>query len=159
MLFETPVPCEGTEKTFRNATEGDAVKHTIYLMIGLLAVIAGATLAGMTLAPKEAAAGFVSTATPTPAPQEIVRSATPTASATMTATHTPQPVIAATNTPVPPAPSATTPGGGAAGSGLKPPNTGNGPAGSAVNWLALGGAAMLILAGSGSLAVGARRRK
>lgn len=159
------------------------MKHAVRLILGSLAVVAGATLAGMTLSPQGAAAGNpvcytptavgagdiapfqvptntpTSTSVPVCTPVQVVRTATPTVTATVPATNTsvPPTAVPATNTPVPPAP--TTPAGGAAGGGVQPPNTGSGPAGADVNWLALGAAGMLVLAGSGSLAAGARRRR
>ena len=154
------------------------MKQAIRLILGSLAVVAGATLAGVTLSPRGAAAGNIVCWTPTPfqgagdiAPfqalpvctptGQIVRSATPTVTATVPAANTPVPPteVPATNTPMPPVPTATSPSGGAAGGGVQPPNTGSGPAGSVVSWLALGAAGMLVLAGSGSLAAGARRRR
>jgi len=158
------------------------VKHAVRLILGSLAVVGGAALAGMTLSPQGAAAQVVCytptavgagdiapfgiptdtpTSTPIPVctPVRVVRTATPTFTATVPVTNTPVPPteVPATNTPVPP--TATSPSGGAGGAGVQPPNTGSGPAGADVNWLALGAAGMLVLAGSGSLAAGARRRR
>jgi hypothetical protein len=104
--------------------------------------------------------GLTVTPTATCTPVTIVRSATPTITATVPATNTPVPPTEepATSTPVPP--TATIPSGGAAGGGVQPPSTGSGPAGVApVNWLAVGAATMLVLGGSGSLAAGVRRRR
>ncbi len=91
----------------------------------------------------------------------IVRTATPTPTVTVPATDTPVPATEApaTDTPVPPPPTATEPGGGVGGQGVQPPNTGSGPDARSVNWLALGGALVLLLAGGTSLAGAARRRR
>lgn len=168
------------------------MKHTQF-MIGLIAIAACATLAGVTLSPHGAAAQSSprcdATATPSGdiAPFGITSTDTPTATATATATgtatdiptstpiptctpvrrifDTPTATPAATDTPAPavpthtPAPVATKPGGGTEGVGVHLPDTGSGPDGQAVNWLALAGAAMLAASGAGALAVGARRRR
>jgi len=102
------------------------------------------------------------TATCTPTPPQIVRTATPTFTVTPAATNTSAPATQApvTNTPVPPAPSATSPSGAPAGAAIQPPNTGSGPSGAGPSVLPLlMGAVALMVAGGGTLAVAARRRK
>jgi hypothetical protein len=91
----------------------------------------------------------------------VVRTATPTPTKTVPATNTPVPPTEApaTNTPVPPPPTATQAGGGVGGQGVQPPNTGSGPDARSVNWLALAGGLILVLAGGTSLTAATRRRR
>ncbi len=157
--------------------------QTLRLVLGTTAVIIGASLLGTTLPTRTASAvpalppcdstaipqvvasepqaeadAVVPTATCTPV--RIVRSATPTFTATVPATDTPVPTVAPTDTPVPPTSTPTSPGGGAAGAGISPPNTGSGAtptSGTGTTTLVAG--AILLAAGSGSLALAARRRR
>ena len=111
-----------------------------------------------TSAPQAEADFAVPTSTCTPV--RIVRTATPTFTATVPATNTPEPTVAPTDTPVPPSSTATSPAGGAGAAGISPPSTGSGPAStSGTDALALAAGAMLFAGGAGSLALGARRRR
>jgi len=157
------------------------VLRTVRLLLGTTAVIAGIILVGLAMPARRAAAGIVpppcdatpnipqiassapqavaDQVVPTCTPIRLVKSATPTFTATVPATDTPEPTVAPTDTPVPPTSTATSPAGGAGGSSIEPPNTGDGAsASSGIDAMALAAGALLLVAGAGSLALAARRR-
>jgi hypothetical protein len=156
------------------------VLRTVRLLLGTTAVIAGMILVGLALPTRHAAAvqapppcdstpipqiaasapqAVADFAVPTCTPVRIVKSATPTFTATVPATDTPEPTVAPTDTPVPPTATATSPAGGAGGTSIEPPNTGDGAsASSGLDATLLGAGALLLVAGAGSLALAARRR-
>jgi hypothetical protein len=141
-------------------------------MMGALAVTAGLLLLSLAYASGTAQAGGVNCITGTPTPGEGVGSfsqqiptCTPTRvrikTHTPTVTNTPEATdtAAPTNTPVPVPTNTPKPAGSSEGTGVRPPNTGTGDAasgGTAVWALVLG--AVLATAGSGTLAMGLRRR-
>lgn len=154
--------------------------RTLRLSLGTMAIIAGMILMGVALPTRSVSAVPVIPCDSTPFPQvansapqaeadfavptctpvRIVRSATPTFTATSPATDTPEPTVAPTDTPVPPSATATSPAGGAAGAGIQPPNTGDGMSSSSgLDAAALAAGALLLAGGAGSLALGARRRR
>ena len=103
--------------------------RTIRLVLGSTAIILGATLVGIALPARRASAVPVIPCDATPIPQvsnsapqaeadfavptctplRIVRTATPTFTATVPATKTSEPTVAPTDTPVPPSSTATNP--------------------------------------------------
>jgi len=153
------------------------------IVSGAAALIVGAALLGLSFAsPQGASAGNIvpcdatATATATEPVGDIAANAveptdtpiptctpvklkthTPTNTATAAATQTPVPVTPA---PTQPAATATKPGGGSEGQGVRPPNTGSGPAGrGAVDLrLLMAGIAMAALGGSSLLAAARKRR-
>jgi hypothetical protein len=151
--------------------------HASRLMIGGAGALAlAAVLVGLSFGAPRALAGITvpcgATATPTATqvvaavaanptctPVTFVKSATPTFTVTVLPSATAVPPTQAPPTAVPPTATAT-PSGGAAGQGVRPPDTGSGTdAGSRVSLeLLLAGAALAVV-GSGSLVVGARRRR
>lgn len=154
--------------------------RTLRLSLGTIAVIAGMILIGVAMPTRRAAAlpvipcdatGIPQVANSAPqaepdfavatcTPNRVVRTATPTFTATVPATNTAEPTVAPTDTPVPPSATATSPAGGAAGAGIQPPNTGDGArSGSGLDALALTAGTVLLAGGAGSLALGARKRR
>ena len=98
-------------------------------------------------------------ALPVCTPITIVRSATPTITATVPATSTPVPPTPAPPTVVPPTATPTKPSGGA-GAQVTAPNTGSGPqSGGGYSMYLLLAAGVVAAIGSGSLVVATRRRR
>jgi hypothetical protein len=158
---------------------GYAVARILGLVLSTLAVAAGVSMLALGASPKGAGAtiaGPTSTPTNTPitcttvvldgvgsfngvlptcTPIQIVRSATPTLTATVPATNTPAPPPATavpTNSPVP---TATSPAGGA-GAAIVAPNTGGGPTAAGNNRTLLLLGTVLFVLGAGSLTMAVR---
>jgi len=102
----------------------------------------------------------IATDTPIPTCTPVrLKTHTPTTTPTEAATATPVPVTPApSNTAVPA--TATQPGGGAGGQEVRPPDTGTGAmaGGSGIELPFLAAGMLLLVLGSGSMLVGARRR-
>src|SRR5581483_416554 len=180
--------CSAPNRDPEGTTGGDAVLPNRLIMIGTAAIAAAAAMVVLATAPGSALAGApaptsTSTATSTSvacvtptaqvqldiAAQQaqplctstpvIVRSATPSVTATEKPATNTAVVTAAANTPVPPAATATKAGGGAGGQ-VTGPNTGTGDAtggGGVSLWLIIAGA-VLATGGAGAVAAGIRRR-
>ncbi len=133
------------------------LNRRLLLLPGIAAIIASIALGGISFSTL-ADPGVALAGEPTTAPTEESRpkSHTPTVKPTeAVVTEAPS-----TSTPVPPTVAAPTrPSGGAEGSGLRPPNTGTGDAGSSgTPWLLVAGGFALAAFGIGSTAFGLRRR-
>lgn len=144
-----------------------------FVLGGALALAAAAVLVAMSLPAPRTLAGL-GTSTPIPCgtqgpvgqinafqqlptctPVRIVRSATPTFTATVEATATPVPTEQPTQVP----PTATKPAGGPGGQSIAPPNTGSGPdAGARYNPYILLAAGLIAAIGGGSMAAAVKRR-
>jgi hypothetical protein len=145
----------------------------LFIVAGAAAIIAAIAIGGLTFTPfGPTVVKAVGDFTPTPDPTSCIPGETcptyqvPTHTQPPAYTHTPtvRPTeppedtpAPSTSTPVPPAP--TSPGGGAEGGGVRPPNTGTGGGsdGNLYAWFLGAVGAGLALAGAGAIAYGTRR--
>jgi len=147
-----------------------------FVLGGSLSLAAAAVLVALSFAVPRTYAG-ISTSTPTPCvtlppagvsafqqlptctPVQIVRSATPTFTATVPATSTPVPATPAPTQPRPTA-TATSPSGGSGGQAVTPPNTGSGlDSGAGYNVYMLLAAGLFAAMGGGLIVVAVKRRR
>ena len=143
-----------------------------FMIGGISALAVGAVLVALSFtAPRGAAGQQVACdytpvgqinalqAVPTCTAVRIVRSATPTFTATVLPSETPVPPTQIPATVAPPTATAT-PSGGSGGQAVVPPNTGSGPgAGSSVSMELLLAGTVLAVLGSGSVLAAARKRR